>query len=83
MVSNLFLQALTFDDCEDLVVENLTIVNAQQIHVSFHDSVNVKVSGLNVTAPGDSPNTDGIHVTNTQNILISNSVIGTGIIIIN
>ncbi|KAJ1408986.1 Pectin lyase fold/virulence factor [Sesbania bispinosa] len=70
--------ALTFYNCEDLVVENLTIENGQQIQVSFQDSMNVKVSGLNVTAPEDSPNTDGIHVTNTQNIQISSSVIGTG-----
>lgn len=53
------------------------------MQVSFQDSENVKVSGLTVTAPGDSPNTDGIHVTNTQNIQISNSVIGTGIFSIN
>ncbi|ESW34227.1 hypothetical protein PHAVU_001G135100 [Phaseolus vulgaris] len=70
--------ALTFDNCEDLIVENLNIENAQQMHVSFQDSENVKVSGLNVIAPEDSPNTDGIHVTNTQNIQISDSVIGTG-----
>ncbi|KAK7285588.1 hypothetical protein RJT34_20364 [Clitoria ternatea] len=70
--------ALTFYNCEDLVVENLTIEDGQQIQVSFQDSLNVKVSGLNVTAPEDSPNTDGIHVTNTQNIQISSSVIGTG-----
>jgi len=62
-----------------LIVENLNIENAQQMHVSFQDSENVKVSGLNVVAPEDSPNTDGIHVTNTQNIQISDSVIGTGI----
>ncbi|RYR01367.1 hypothetical protein Ahy_B06g080244 [Arachis hypogaea] len=35
-------------------------------------------SGINVTAPGDSPNTDGIHVTNSHNVQISDSVIGTG-----
>ncbi|XP_027352726.1 polygalacturonase-like [Abrus precatorius] len=70
--------ALTFYNCEELIVENLRVENAQQIHVSFQNSVNVKVSGLNVTAPKDSPNTDGIHVTNTQNIQISSSVIGTG-----
>ncbi|RDX58481.1 hypothetical protein CR513_62201, partial [Mucuna pruriens] len=70
--------ALTFDNCNDLIVENLNIENGQQIHVTFRDSVNVKVSGLNVTSPEDSPNTDGIHVSNTQNIQISSSVIGTG-----
>ncbi|XP_061373718.1 polygalacturonase-like [Gastrolobium bilobum] len=70
--------ALTFYNCENLIVEDFTIENAQQIHVSFQDSMNVKVSGLNVISPEDSPNTDGIHVTNTQNIQISNCVIGTG-----
>ncbi|KAG5080571.1 hypothetical protein JHK86_004636 [Glycine max] len=70
--------ALTFYKCNDLTVEDLTIKNGQKMQVSFQDSENVKVSGLTVTAPGDSPNTDGIHVTNTQNIQISSSVIGTG-----
>ncbi|XP_047181858.1 polygalacturonase-like, partial [Vigna umbellata] len=48
------------------------------MHVSFEESKNVIASGLTVTAPEDSPNTDGIHITNTQNIQISNTVIGTG-----
>ena len=42
--------------------------------------MNVRVSGLTVTAPADSPNTDGIHVTDTKNIQISSSVIGTGML---
>ncbi|KAK8468214.1 hypothetical protein PHAVU_007G253101 [Phaseolus vulgaris] len=70
--------ALTFYKCKDLTVEDLTIRNGQQMHVSFEESENVIVSGLTVTAPEDSPNTDGIHITNTQNIQILNTVIGTG-----
>ncbi|GAU24258.1 hypothetical protein TSUD_23940 [Trifolium subterraneum] len=70
--------ALTLYKCNNLVVEDLTIQNGQQIHVQFQNSANVTVSGLTVTSPEDSPNTDGIHVTNTQNIQISNSTIGTG-----
>ncbi|KAL6337367.1 hypothetical protein AAG906_036681 [Vitis piasezkii] len=70
--------ALTFYNCKNLVVKNLKIQNAQQMHVSFEKCVGVQASGLTVTAPGDSPNTDGIHVTDTQNIQISSSVIGTG-----
>lgn len=66
--------------CNNLVVEDLNVKNGQQIHVQFQNSANVRVSGLTVTAPEDSPNTDGIHVTNTQNIQISNSIIGTGIL---
>ena len=76
----MFWQALTFYNCKNLVVKNLKIENAQQIHVSFEKCVGVQASGLTVTAPGDSPNTDGIHVTDTQNIQISSSVIGTGIL---
>lgn len=48
--------------------------------VSFERSQNVIASGLTVTAPEDSPNTDGVHITRTQNIQISNTVIGTGIL---
>ncbi|KAI5396758.1 polygalacturonase [Lathyrus oleraceus] len=70
--------ALTLYKCNNLVVEDLTIKNGQQIHLQFQDSSNVRVSGLNVTAPEDSPNTDGIHVTNTENIRISSSFVGTG-----
>ncbi|KAK7278914.1 hypothetical protein RJT34_23953 [Clitoria ternatea] len=64
--------ALTFYRCNNLTVEHLTVKNGQQIHVLFGDSQNVNVSGLTVTAPGDSPNTDGIHVSNTHHIHILN-----------
>ncbi|XAR69456.1 Polygalacturonase [Bertholletia excelsa] len=70
--------ALTFYKCKGITVKNLKIQNAQQIHISFENSANVQVSNLAVTAPESSPNTDGIHVTNTQNIQISSCTIGTG-----
>ncbi|XWS56273.1 hypothetical protein CRYUN_Cryun09bG0071700 [Craigia yunnanensis] len=71
-------KALTFRENQHLVVTNLNIQDAQQMHVSFDKCVDVQASDLVVTAPGDSPNTDGIHVSNTQNILIASSTIGTG-----
>ncbi|XP_068638593.1 polygalacturonase-like [Aristolochia californica] len=70
--------AMTFSSCNYLVVNNLRIKNSQQIHVSFERCVNVEASNLMITAPETSPNTDGIHVTGTQNIRIMNSVIRTG-----
>ncbi|XP_060177328.1 polygalacturonase-2-like [Lycium barbarum] len=70
--------ALTFYNCKKLKVKNLKIINAQQFHVSFEKCTKVEASNLMVTAPENSPNTDGIHVTNTQNIQISDSTIGTG-----
>jgi polygalacturonase len=75
------LQAITFYECQNLVVKNLKIQNAQQMHVSFEKSNGVQVSNLTVTSPEGSPNTDGIHVAGTQNIQITDSDIGTGIYI--
>lgn len=73
-----WLQALIFQKCKNLRVNNLNIQDAQQIHVSFQKCMKVQASNLSIIAPEKSPNTDGIHVTDTQNILITNSVIATG-----
>lgn len=69
---------MTFHECQNLIVTNLRFKNAQQMHLIFQKCVNVQAVNLKVFAPGDSPNTDGIHVTDTQNIQIMNSVIRTG-----
>ncbi|KAH6772822.1 Pectin lyase-like superfamily protein [Perilla frutescens var. hirtella] len=70
--------ALRFFGCRNLVVKSLKIENAQQMHVSFEKCRNVQVSNLLITSPETSPNTDGIHVTDTQNIQISTCTIATG-----
>lgn len=72
------MQALTFYNSKNLRVNNLRVRDAQQIQISIEKCSNVQVSNVEVTAPADSPNTDGIHITNTQNIQVSNSIIGTG-----
>ncbi|KAK7258189.1 hypothetical protein RIF29_32704 [Crotalaria pallida] len=70
--------AVTFTGCNNLRVANLRFIDAQQMHVTFQKCFNVIASNLVVRAPENSPNTDGIHVSETQNIQISNSDIGTG-----
>lgn len=71
-------KAVTFYQCNNLKVTNLRFKDAPQMHVTFEGCFNVIVSNLVIRAPGDSPNTDGIHVADTQNIVISNTDIGTG-----
>ncbi|KAM7505483.1 hypothetical protein LguiB_004387 [Lonicera macranthoides] len=70
--------ALHFYKNKKLSVKNLKIEDAPQIQVSFQSSENVIASNLKVTAPESSPNTDGIHVTHTKDINLSNIDIGTG-----
>ncbi|KAL2330769.1 hypothetical protein Fmac_018350 [Flemingia macrophylla] len=70
--------AVQFLGCDNLSVTNLRFKNAQQMHVRFQRCHNVTASNLIVKSPEHSPNTDGIHVTDTKNIVIMNSAIGTG-----
>uniref|UniRef100_M4DDQ2 Uncharacterized protein n=1 Tax=Brassica campestris TaxID=3711 RepID=M4DDQ2_BRACM len=69
-------KALTLYNLKNLNVKNLRVRNALQIQISIEKCNNVYVKNVEITAPDYSPNTDGIHITNTQNIRISNSDIG-------
>lgn len=42
------------------------------------DLVNFTADNMNIRAPGDSPNTDGIHIGRVKKVAITNSVIGVG-----
>ncbi|XP_038899303.1 polygalacturonase QRT2-like [Benincasa hispida] len=70
--------AVTFYECTNLRVEGIRFRNAQRMHLSFQKCNNVKALNLWIYAPGNSPNTDGIHVTGTQSIVIKNCLIMTG-----
>uniref|UniRef100_A0ACD5X5L6 Uncharacterized protein n=1 Tax=Avena sativa TaxID=4498 RepID=A0ACD5X5L6_AVESA len=70
--------ALTFHLCNNLKVQNLKIVNSQQMHLSVEDCTDAQLARLSITAPGTSPNTDGIHVTRSKNVQVSDCVIKTG-----
>ncbi|WVZ83027.1 hypothetical protein U9M48_030214, partial [Paspalum notatum var. saurae] len=56
--------------CTHLVVEELQVRDSMQMHVAIAYSWNVVVSKLLITAPGWSPNTDGIHVSNSREALL-------------
>ncbi|KAL0769772.1 hypothetical protein Bca101_034922 [Brassica carinata] len=75
-------QALTFYSSKNLRVNNLRVRNAQQIQISIEKCSNVQVSNVEVTAPADSPNTDGddcISIeTGSQNVNINDLTCGPG-----
>ncbi|XAR67767.1 Polygalacturonase [Bertholletia excelsa] len=70
--------ALTFHKCKNLNVRNFWIVNSQQMHLAFTNSVRIAASHLKVTAPASSPNTDGIHISSSSRVHVKNSIIKTG-----
>ncbi|XP_076946807.1 polygalacturonase At1g48100-like [Bidens hawaiensis] len=70
--------ALRFYASEDVLVRDIMIKNSPQVHLKFDNSRGVKVNNVSILAPGNSPNTDGIHLQNTRDVEIMHSNIGTG-----
>ncbi|KAH6774423.1 Pectin lyase-like superfamily protein [Perilla frutescens var. frutescens] len=62
----------------DVTVSGITIQNSPQTHLKFDDCVGVQVSGISVSSPGNSPNTDGIHLQNSQDVVIHTSNLACG-----
>lgn len=70
--------AVTIDSCSGVRVRSLHIQNAQQMHLTVSRSRGVRLDKLAITAPEDSPNTDGIHVAESTAVTITSCRIGTG-----
>ncbi|CAJ1874095.1 unnamed protein product [Sphenostylis stenocarpa] len=70
--------AIRFFMSSNLTVQGLRIKNSPQFHFRFDGCKNVHIESIYITAPKLSPNTDGIHIENTNNVKIYNSVISNG-----
>ncbi|KAL6512138.1 hypothetical protein OROGR_021735 [Orobanche gracilis] len=70
--------ALTIDSSSAVKVKDITIQNGQQMNFAIARSDSIRVTGVKVTAPWDSPNTDGIHITASTNVVLEKCKIGTG-----
>ncbi|KAK7350539.1 hypothetical protein VNO77_09273 [Canavalia gladiata] len=70
--------ALHFGSCNNLIVSYLHIINSPRAHIKISSTVGAILSNINIEAPGNSPNTDGIDISASKNILIKDSTIGTG-----
>ncbi|XP_023762226.1 polygalacturonase At1g48100 [Lactuca sativa] len=77
-ISDIKPTALRFYASEDITIRDITINNSPQVHLKFDNSRGVKVNNITISSPGNSPNTDGIHLQNTRDVEIMYSNIGTG-----
>ncbi|XP_068666569.1 polygalacturonase-like [Aristolochia californica] len=71
-------KSLTFNNCQDITIDGLKSINSQLYHIGFNGCRNVNVRGVQLVAPDDSPNTDGIHVQLSTGVTIINTGIKTG-----
>ncbi|KAM0960824.1 hypothetical protein ACFX13_026388 [Malus domestica] len=70
--------ALRFFMSSNLTVQGLRIKNSPKFHFRFDNCKNVHIESISISAPAKSPNTDGIHIENTNDVQIYNSVISNG-----
>ncbi|GFZ04571.1 pectin lyase-like superfamily protein [Actinidia rufa] len=70
--------SLVFNKVNNSLLQGINIVNSKGFHMKICESYNFTAQGLNITAPWDSPNTDGIHISRSDLVTISNTTIRTG-----
>ena len=63
-------QALRFYGSKAVTVSGITIQNSARTHLKFDNCIGVQVFDIRISAPADSPNTDGIHLQNSQDVTI-------------
>ncbi|KAL9151377.1 hypothetical protein ABFS82_11G047700 [Erythranthe guttata] len=70
--------ALKFLWCKESSVRNMKLMNSAQTHILVKDCNNFKIENLMINSPGNSPNTDGIHIQASHSVTITNSQIACG-----
>ncbi|XP_051199502.1 exopolygalacturonase [Lolium perenne] len=70
--------SLVLDFCDDALIEGITILNSKFFHLNIYECKGVTVKDVIVSAPGDSPNTDGIHMGDSSKVTIMDTKIGVG-----
>ncbi|GKV04162.1 hypothetical protein SLEP1_g16358 [Rubroshorea leprosula] len=69
---------LRFEFVTNSRVHDIRSINSKNSHIVIFGCKNVNMTNIRLTAPQDSPNTDGIKIGSSTNIKIVKSVIGTG-----
>ncbi|KAK1268859.1 Polygalacturonase [Acorus gramineus] len=70
--------ALRFYGSYNVTVTGITIQNSPQCHLKFDNCMAVEVHNITVSSPGDSLNTDGIHLQNSKGVNIHHNDLSCG-----
>ncbi|KAK4487139.1 hypothetical protein RD792_006454 [Penstemon davidsonii] len=69
---------MRFDFVKNSRIQSLKSINSKNSHFNLFACSNMNISNVKLTAPADSPNTDGIHIGTSSKIKISHAIISTG-----
>ncbi|PIN10745.1 Polygalacturonase [Handroanthus impetiginosus] len=70
--------SLAFYNSNNIMISGLTSLNSQMFHVLIDGCNNANLVNMKISADGNSPNTDGIHVEKSSGVTIMNPDVGTG-----
>ncbi|KAK6161079.1 hypothetical protein DH2020_004460 [Rehmannia glutinosa] len=70
--------AIHMSKVQNAKIKSINMINSMGFHMHITQSYLVRLHSLHITSPGDSPNTDGIHISKSNTIKISRNVIKTG-----
>ncbi|PUZ60370.1 hypothetical protein GQ55_4G119200 [Panicum hallii var. hallii] len=70
--------SLVLDYVNNGTVSGITLLNSKFFHMNVFQCKGITIKDVTVTAPGDSPNTDGIHMGDSSKVTITDTTIGVG-----
>ncbi|KAF8643069.1 hypothetical protein HU200_066999 [Digitaria exilis] len=56
-------------------VSGITLLNSKFFHMNVFQCKDITIKGVTITAPGDSPNTDGIHMGDSSKVTITGTTL--------
>ncbi|KAH0775175.1 hypothetical protein KY290_012312 [Solanum tuberosum] len=69
---------LSFNSLTNSIIKDITTLDSKSFHVNVNQCKNLTFINFNVSAPANSPNTDGIHVARASSVNITESAFSTG-----
>ncbi|CAN4081908.1 unnamed protein product [Withania somnifera] len=70
--------SIKFHDMSDALIQGITSTNSKFFHFQINQSKGIHFQDVDIIAPEDSPNTDGIHIGNSNDISVKKTEIKTG-----
>ncbi|KAL7098883.1 hypothetical protein ACP275_09G046600 [Erythranthe tilingii] len=70
--------SIRLNTLRNTVVREINLLNSKMFHLTINECDNLSANSIDIRAPADSPNTDGIHIARSNNVRVTDSRISTG-----
>ncbi|KAJ7008271.1 exopolygalacturonase [Populus alba x Populus x berolinensis] len=71
-------KSIKLSKVKNAFVHEISSVDSKYFHMHVTSCHSISIHNINLTAPANSPNTDGIHISHSDGVHVTSSKIGTG-----